>query len=93
MIMLCHVKLRVPIMKAFFHNLCSWALSLITTNRINLRNQHHIFIFNIILFFPFLFFSVGLDSVHHLLLDLFNGRHLLVQSARTRFSCITHISN
>lgn len=42
----------------FFHNLCSWALSLITTDRINLRNQHSIF-------FPF-----QSDSVHHLLLHL-----------------------
>ncbi len=36
----------------FFHNLCSWALSLITTDRINLRNQHSIFFipFSLILF-------------------------------------------
>lgn len=34
-----------------FHNLCSWALSLITTDRINLRNQHSFFIFVLFWFF------------------------------------------
>lgn len=34
----------------FFHNLCFWALSLITTDQINLRNQHSIFPFSLILF-------------------------------------------
>lgn len=33
----------------FFHNLCFWALSLITTDQINLRNQHSIFPFSLIL--------------------------------------------
>lgn len=42
-IMICHIK--IPHHEGFFvfHNLCSWALSLITTDRINLRNQHCIF--------------------------------------------------
>lgn len=74
-----------------FHNLCSWALSLITTDRINLRNQHSFFIF--VLFWVFFPSLLGDDSVHHLLLHFFNGRHLLVQSGCTCFNYITHISN
>lgn len=41
----------------------------------------------------FLFFPFRADSVHHLLLHLFNGWHLLVQSGCTCFNYITHISN
>lgn len=67
-IMICHIK--IPHHEGFFvfHNLCSWALSLITTDRINLRNQHCIF------------FPLWSGSVHHLLLRLLTLNKRFTQS-------------
>lgn len=75
----------------FFITYVSWALSLITTDRINLRNQ-------LLLFFFFIFecFSPNPRFWGRLLFTIcsstsLNGRHLLVQSSFTCFGNI--ISN
>lgn len=52
-ILLCHFKSSTPskIMKDFFITFVLWALSLITTDRINLRNRHSLFCFALFFFF------------------------------------------
>lgn len=76
----------------FFITYVSWALSLITTDRINLRNQLVFFFFIFECFSPsdprfwgqLLFTICSSTSL--------NGRHLLVQSGFTCFGNITDIS-
>lgn len=78
----------------FFITYVSWALSLITTDRINLRNQCVFFFFFIFecfsppnpRFWGRLLFTICSSTS-------LNGRHLLVQSGFTCFGNITGISN